>query len=136
MRTTLSKLMSSTGYARIAMAPDGMGGGDGDIEDNSDDFFDDGIPDSDDGMGSGFGGDDEINVETDPDLQDFWNTDDDDENSETPEQRSERLRNEEKEMAAALQAGLDSFTLADDLIPDDFNPADPSQLRSVMSNAI
>lgn len=119
--------------------PDDLGfGGGADDSGVQDDHFDDGdLGDSQEGYSGGFGQDDEINLEDDPDLKDFWNTGDDDNSSaETPEQRSERLRAEEQEMAAELQSGLESFAFSDDLIPEDFNPADPQQLRGVLASAV
>lgn len=135
----LNSLMNSTGYARITMSPpDDMtpGGGGDDSGGQDENYFDDGIDESQDGNDDGLDENGEINLASDPDLKDFWNTGDEDDNSETPEQRSERLRNEERDMAAQLQQGLDSFAFADDLIPDDFNPADPGQMREVLASAI
>lgn len=130
MRTHIQQLLDSTAGRVMAPPNDGPG------------FDDDGIIDDLDDSGAGDGGDEGVDDDeeiTDDPLDELWDDeeDDGDENQETRQEYEARIAGEESAAETALIAEMTGeisrYAVPEDMIPDDFNPSDPKQLRELLA---
>jgi len=129
----LTQMLMGNVYDRITFSPTSFEAG-GDEGGEGDEGFGS-IPETDAGdegdEGESESGD---NITDDPesfmsDLFPAGDDDDDDEPAETPEE----IAAAETQMAKDLKDGLAGLTLAEDIIPEDFDPTDPKQMRELLN---
>lgn len=101
------------------------GGGNGNELDSDDEL--DGQDDLPDG---GLDDDGEINDDFDPLLSDIFKVNADSE----LENEDEDLTQVQKDLTASMQAGLAALSIPEDLIPENFDPRDPKQLRTLLGD--
>lgn len=130
----LTQMLMGNVYDRITFHPTSFesgspGGGD---DEGFDEIGNDGDDDEGEGDQGESGADDKITDDPESFMSDLFpagDEDDDDEEEETPEQ----IAAAESQMAEDLKNGLSKLTLAEDLIPDDFDPNDPKQMRELLN---
>lgn len=127
----IADLMNNTAYSnRITYAPpDDLGADNNESEPQFDE-----IPDSDaDGSEQQNEGRRKIKDDDELDMSEFFNAGDDDEDDEGDSLTPEEIQAQETQVGNELKATLDSLTLPTDLIPEDFDASDRTQLLALMN---
>lgn len=129
----LTQMLMGNVYDRITFSPTSFEAGGGEGSEGDEGFGT--IPDSDEGddgdEGESNTGD---NITDDPEsfMSDLFPAGDEDEDEE-PAETPEEIAAAETQMAKDLKDGLANLTLAEDLIPEDFDPTDPKQMRDLLN---
>lgn len=76
------------------------------------------------------GDDDEISLESKDFLDQFWDEDDEDEDEDDDDAGDSE--ESQKALGNELKAMIEGLTIPEDMIPEDFDPADPKQFRDVV----
>lgn len=130
----LTQMLMGNVYDRIAFHPTSFEAG-GDEGGEGDEGFGS-IPESDDGGEGSEGGEsgagDNFTDDAESFMSDLFPAEDDDDEDE-PAETPEEIAAAETEMAENLKRGLAGLTLAEDLIPDDFDPTDRNQMRTLLN---